>query len=59
MKVVNTFLDPIIHEAVEKKRLASARPKQADEDVESQTLLDELLNMTSGEPWRKLVYALR
>ncbi|KAJ7095943.1 cytochrome P450 [Mycena belliarum] len=51
MKVVSAYLDPIIHEAIEKKKLAdSLRDKleKADgEAEEGETLLDELLNLTS------------
>jgi hypothetical protein len=44
MKIVSAFLDPVIHAAVEKKKLAETEKS----DVEADTLLDELLNSTSG-----------
>ena len=51
MKIVSAYIDPIIHEAVEKKKLATAlrdKVEKDDEIVEGETLLDELLNVTSG-----------
>ncbi|KAJ6619477.1 cytochrome P450 monooxygenase pc-3 [Mycena sp. CBHHK59/15] len=51
MKIVSAYIDPVIHEAVEKKKLATslhAGVEKADEEVpEGVTLLDELLNLTS------------
>ncbi|KAJ7780558.1 cytochrome P450 [Mycena maculata] len=51
MKIVSAYIDPIIHEAVAKKKLASSLrenlEKQDDEIAEGETLLDELLNVTS------------
>jgi hypothetical protein len=52
MKIVSAYIDPIIREAVEKKKLAnslsSTLEKTVDEVTEDGTLLDELLNVTSG-----------
>ncbi|KAJ7459777.1 cytochrome P450 [Mycena latifolia] len=52
MKIVSAYIDPIIHEAVEKKKLANSlrdkKLEKADDEVaEGETLLDELLNVTS------------
>ncbi|KAJ7097193.1 cytochrome P450 monooxygenase pc-1 [Mycena belliarum] len=47
MKIVNAFLDPVIHAAVERKRIADAIATEKRE-VEAETLLDELLNSTSN-----------
>ncbi|KAJ7640530.1 cytochrome P450 [Mycena rosella] len=51
MKIVSAYIDPIIHEAVEKKKLANSlrdKLERADDEVkEGETLLDELLNVTS------------
>ncbi|KAJ6584881.1 CYP63 cytochrome P450 monooxygenase-like protein [Mycena capillaripes] len=51
MKIVSAYIDPIIHEAVEKKKLANSLgaslEKTDDEIAEGATLLDELLNVTS------------
>ncbi|KAJ6590254.1 cytochrome P450 [Mycena sp. CBHHK59/15] len=50
MRIVSAFLDPIIHAAVEKKRLlakAGQGGKALDGAGEGETLLDELLNSTS------------
>jgi hypothetical protein len=54
MKVVSAFLDPVIHATVEKKRATGAASIQADGAREKHvqeggTLLDELLNSTSGK----------
>jgi hypothetical protein len=52
MKIVSAYIDPIIREAVEKKKLtnslSSTLEKTVDEVTEDGTLLDELLNVTSG-----------
>lgn len=52
MKIVSAYFDPIIQEAVEKKKLANSlnvnSDKQEDEDRADGSLLDELLNSTSG-----------
>lgn len=52
MKIVSAYIDPVIREAVEKKKLAnslsSTLEKTVDEVTEDGTLLDELLNVTSG-----------
>ncbi|KAF7346208.1 hypothetical protein MSAN_01847700 [Mycena sanguinolenta] len=51
MKIVSTYIDPIIRDAVEKKKLAKALDTSIDDadekDKEGATLLDELLNVTS------------
>ncbi|KAJ7935560.1 cytochrome P450 monooxygenase pc-1 [Mycena leptocephala] len=51
MKIVSAYIDPIIREAVEKKKLtnslSSTLEKTVDEVTEDGTLLDELLNVTS------------
>ncbi|KAF7365298.1 hypothetical protein MVEN_00401600 [Mycena venus] len=51
MQTVSAYIDPIIHDAVEKKKLAKsldANVEKTDEEVkEGATLLDELLNVTS------------
>ncbi|KAJ7784649.1 cytochrome P450 monooxygenase pc-1 [Mycena metata] len=51
MKLVSAYIDPIIHEAIEKKKLSnslgSTSEKVDDEVIEGATLLDELLNVTS------------
>ncbi|KAJ7644067.1 cytochrome P450 [Roridomyces roridus] len=51
MQTVSSYIDPIIHEAVEKKKLADSlgqvREKDENGITEGATLLDELLNMTS------------
>lgn len=47
MKAISEYLDPIIHAAMEKKRLAGPKEKM-DEDGEGLSLLDDLLNTTSG-----------
>ncbi|KAJ7480763.1 cytochrome P450 monooxygenase pc-1 [Mycena latifolia] len=46
MKIVSAFLDPVIHAAVQRKKLAEAKEKEKS-DGEPETLLDELLNSTS------------
>ena len=52
MKIVSAYIDPIIHDAVEKKKLAKSlvayMEKTEDEVKEGATLLDELLDVTSG-----------
>ncbi|KAJ7212195.1 cytochrome P450, partial [Mycena pura] len=52
MKIVSAYIDPIIQEAVEKKKLANSlhvnSDKQEDEDRADGSLLDELLNSTSA-----------
>lgn len=52
MKVVSAYIDPIIHDAIEKKKLTTSlrdKLEKADDEVaEGETLLDELLNVTSG-----------
>lgn len=52
MKIVSAYIDPIIHEAVAKKKLTNSlleNVEKADDEVaEGATLLDELLNTTSG-----------
>jgi hypothetical protein len=62
MKIVSAFLDPIIHAAVEKKRATEAAFVQVGggkQVIEGETLLDELLNSTSGEPFVNLpVYVI-
>ncbi|KAJ7440912.1 cytochrome P450 [Mycena galericulata] len=51
MKIVSAYIDPIIHDAVAKKKLADSlneKLEKEDEEVaEGATLLDELLNVTS------------
>ncbi|KAJ7134537.1 cytochrome P450 monooxygenase pc-2 [Mycena epipterygia] len=51
MKVVSAYIDPIIHDAIEKKKLTTSLrdklEKVDDEVAEGATLLDELLNVTS------------
>ncbi|KAJ7645438.1 cytochrome P450 [Mycena polygramma] len=51
MKIVSGYIDPIIHEALEKKKLAdslrASLEKTDDEVTEGATLLDELLKVTS------------
>ncbi|KAJ7694542.1 cytochrome P450 [Mycena rosella] len=54
MKVVSAFLDPIIAAAVERKRVAEAVGTEKN-DTEGKTLLDELLNSTSGKPYPKVL----
>ena len=52
MKVVNAYIEPIIKEAVEKKRLAAplkVDKRKEDEVGDDETLLDHLVNLTSGE----------
>ncbi|KAJ7175781.1 cytochrome P450 [Mycena filopes] len=54
MKIVSAYIDPIIHEAIEKKKLADSlhgateKTDLEDEMKEGATLLDELLNVTSA-----------
>ncbi|KAF8208856.1 cytochrome P450 monooxygenase pc-3 [Mycena galopus ATCC 62051] len=47
MKIVNAYIDPIIHDAVEKKKLAKSLGANMETTDEEGTLLDELLNVTS------------
>ncbi|KAF8143747.1 cytochrome P450 [Mycena galopus ATCC 62051] len=50
MQIVNAYIDPIIHDAVEKKKSAKslgANMETTDEKDKEGTLLDELLNVTS------------
>jgi hypothetical protein len=55
MEIVSAYIDPVIHDAVEKKKLAKSLGVNADGETtedkakeEGATLLDELLNVTSG-----------
>ncbi|KAJ7648628.1 cytochrome P450 monooxygenase pc-1 [Mycena polygramma] len=45
MRIISEYLDPVIHAAMEKKRLAG--PQEKDDDSEELSLLDDLLNTTS------------
>ncbi|KAJ6478042.1 cytochrome P450 monooxygenase pc-1 [Mycena vitilis] len=45
MRIISEYLDPVIHAAMEKKRLAE--PQEKDDDSEELSLLDDLLNTTS------------
>ena len=47
MKVVNTFLDPILADAVAKHRANGKL--DASEFVDDETLVDHLVKLTSGE----------
>jgi hypothetical protein len=47
MKVVNAFLDPILKDALEKRSTAVEFDK--NEFADDQTLVDHLVNLTSGE----------
>ncbi|KAJ7254379.1 cytochrome P450 [Mycena haematopus] len=51
MEIVSAYIDPIIHDAVQKKALAKSLGTSVDntdeKDKEGATLLDELLNVTS------------
>ncbi|KAJ7857738.1 cytochrome P450 [Mycena olivaceomarginata] len=54
MEIVSAYIDPVIHDAVEKKKLAKSLGVNADGETtedkakeEGATLLDELLNVTS------------
>ncbi|KAF8174326.1 cytochrome P450 [Mycena galopus ATCC 62051] len=52
MQIVNAYIDPIIHDAVEKQKLAKsvgASMETTDEKDKEGTLLDALLNVTSGQ----------
>lgn len=46
MRVVSKYLDPIIHEALEKKKRVAET--QIFEEPEDSTLLDELVKKTAG-----------
>jgi hypothetical protein len=48
MRAISEYLDPVIHAAMEKKRLAG--PIDKNDDSEELSLLDDLLNTTSGTP---------
>lgn len=48
MKVVRAFIEPIVDAALEKKRSSSGEEKKDNEIGEHDTLLDHLLNETSG-----------
>jgi hypothetical protein len=47
MKVVDAFLDPILKDALEKRRTTVEFDKT--ELADDQTLVDHLINLTSGE----------
>jgi hypothetical protein len=47
MKVVNAFLDPILKDALEKRSMTGEFDK--NEFADDQTLVDHLINLTSGE----------
>ena len=50
MKVVNAYIEPIVKEALEKKRNSPPKEKgEISEDVDEGTLLDHLVKVTSGE----------
>lgn len=51
MKIVNAYLDPIIQEAIEKKKAAPpTEEKKLDSHVEDgETLIDHLVSLTSGK----------
>ena len=50
MKVVNAYIEPIIKEALEKKRNMPAREKgEISGGTDDGTLLDHLVQLTSGE----------
>lgn len=55
MKIVSAFLDPVISAAIEKKRLTEVITTERKSNIEADTLLDELLNSTSGTSCRKSV----
>lgn len=56
MKVVNSFLDPILKDALEKHR-ATAK-SDISESVDDETLVDHLVKLTSGEITRgyRIIY---
>jgi hypothetical protein len=49
MKVVNAYLDPIIKDALEKKKWTASEKQGVTEVRDDETLLDHLVNLTSGE----------
>ena len=58
MKIVNAYLDPIIKDALEKKRLAAPLldEKQGEAKVgDDETLLDHLVNLTSGALFESMI----
>ena len=48
MDVINAFIDPILREAIEKKRTLPKRIENKEID-DGETLLDHLINYTDGE----------
>lgn len=48
MDVINAFIDPILRDAVEKKKTSASRSEKKDID-EGDTLLDHLINYTDGK----------
>ncbi|KAJ8092414.1 hypothetical protein PM082_023869 [Marasmius tenuissimus] len=46
MEIVSSFIEPIIAEALAKKRLRTDKPKPKDEVGEEETLLDHLVDIT-------------
>ncbi len=49
MEVVETFLDPIINDAVQRRNLKAGDKPQEEKADESQSLIDHLVDLTDGE----------